>query len=485
MSYMAVHDVTRSLQRLIHSQISRDNSSAVVTLLPPGGQLPEALGVNLYLYRVAESPFFRDRPWPGDRTTPPSDRPALALQLFYVLTPLGTAPEQDRRDGDNAHTMLGLAMLTLHEHPILNDIHLPFPDFDADVELPDYLLNSYEQIKICLAPTGLDELSKIWSTINQPYRLSAVYEVSLVQLTPTPPPPAGGGIVTSTHLDVRTLDPAHLTGLTPPTGALARIADQLVRPNELRIDGSGLLFSGQTTVVQVGGRPATVKSVPAPTDTSIVVELPLDLDAGPEAAVTVTRFGRTSAPLTFTVRPWLSEIKPIRTALDPSQPADLTLNLKGVGFTTTPQKVLFELAGSVTPATMFQAGGTDTQAAVTIPAELANGAYSVRLVLDTAGSASNSRTLIVLPLIANVTPDLTPTADPQIAGEDVHELTVDGARLNGADVRLIVDGAIQQVGAQPESAGFVYSLKRKLSSGVHTVAVNVDGFTSRSVEVVV
>jgi hypothetical protein len=483
MSYLAVHDVTRALQRLIHSQLVRNNSSAVVTLLPPGEELPAALGVNLYLYRVAENSFFRNQPWPGDRTRPASDQPALALQLFYLLTPLGTAPEEGSLEGDNAHTMLGLAMLTLHEHPILNDVHLP--GFDADTELPDYLLNGFEQVKIYLAPTGLDELSKIWSTINQPYRLSAIYEVSLVQLTPTAAPPAGSGIVTYTNVDVRTLDPAHLTSLTPPTGALVRIAGGLVTPNELRIDGSGLLFPGATTVVRVGGRSVTVRSAPAPTPTTIVVALPTDLDAGPEAGVTVTRFGRTSAPLTLTVRPWLSELRPIRTALDPTQAADLRLNLKGVGL-TNPQAVRLEAAGSVTNVVAFEPGGTDVQTTVTLPAALANGEYSVRLVLnDVANSASNVRTLMVLPLISHVAVALVPPISPPVSGDDVHEMTVTGARLSGADVRLIIDGVVYQVRDQSAATSFVYRLGRQLSLGIHTIAVNVDGFTSRSVELVV
>jgi len=483
MSYLAVHDVTRALQRLIHSQLVRDNSGAVVTLLPPGKELPATIGVNLYLYRVAENSFFRNQPWPGDRTRPASDQPALALQLFYLLTPLCTTPEEGSLEGDNAHTMLGLAMLTLHEHPILNDVHLP--GFDADTELPDYLLNSFEQVKICLAPTGLDELSKIWSTINQPYRLSAIYEVSLVQLTPTAQPPAGGGIVTYTHVDVRTLDPAHLTSLTPSIGALVRITGGLVRPNELQIDGSGLLFPGATTVVRVGGRQVMIRSAPAPTSTTIVVELPIDLDAGPEADVAVTRFGRTSAPLIFTVRPWLSELTPIRTALDPTQATDLTLDLKGVGF-TNPQAVRFEAAESVTNVVAFEPGGTDAQATATIPMTLANGEYSVCLVLnDAANSGSNVRTLVVMPLISHVTVALIPASSPPISGDDVHELTVTGARLNGADVRLIIDGAVHQVGVQPAIASFVYRLGRQLRLGIHTIAVNVDGFTSRSVELVV
>jgi hypothetical protein len=483
MSYMAVHDVTRALQRLVHSQLVRGNPGAVVTLLPPGEELPAAIGINLYLFRVAESPFFRNQPWPGDRTTAASDQPAVALQLFYLLTPLGIRPDDNSLEGDDAHTMLGLAMLTLHAHPILNNVHLP--GFDADLELPEYLLNSYEQVKICLAQTGLDELSKIWSTINQPYRLSTIYEVSLVQLTSTAPPPAGSGIVTYTNVDVRTLDPAHLTSLTPSTGALVRIAGGLVTPNELRIDGSGLLLPGETTVLRVGGRPATIQSAPAPTHTSIVVALPTDLDAGPEAGVTVTRFGRTSASLTFTVRPWLSELRPMRTALDPTQVADLKLNLKGIGLTNL-QAVRFEAGGAVTTVAAFDPGGSDAQATVTIPAALTNGEYSVRLVLnDATNSASNARTLVVLPLISQVTVALIPASSPPGLGGDVHEMTVTGARLNGADVRLFIDGVVHQVGAQPAVASFVYRLGRQFSPGRHTIAVNVDGFTSRSVELVV
>jgi hypothetical protein len=213
MSYAAINDVTRGIRMLLHSQLVRVSSSAVVSLLPPGDALPQVSGVNLYLYRVTESPFTKNQPWPGDRMTRPSDRPALGLQLHYLLTPLGTQPtDASFSEGDDAHTMLGLAMLTLQEHPVLNDVHLPAlpasgglnetTGFDSDALLPDYLLNSYEKIKIMLAPAGIEELSKIWATINQPFRLSVAYEISLVEITPTTPPPVQGGIVLRTGLEL-------------------------------------------------------------------------------------------------------------------------------------------------------------------------------------------------------------------------------------------------------------------------------------------
>src|SRR5437868_4392764 len=101
MSFEAINQVTRGLRQLLASQLTKVSASAVVTLLPPGDTLPDVSGVNLYLYRVMESPFTRNRPWPGDRATAPSDQPALALQLSYLLTPLGTKPAPDTNVGDD------------------------------------------------------------------------------------------------------------------------------------------------------------------------------------------------------------------------------------------------------------------------------------------------------------------------------------------------------------------------------------------------
>src|SRR5438270_4695447 len=284
MSVAAVYEVTRAIRMLLHSQLISVSPGAVVTLLPPGDALPEVSGVNLYLYRVAESPFTKNQPWRGDRNTPPGSQPAVGLTLFYLLTPLGTKPDDASfQVGDNAHLMLGAAMLTLAENPNLNNVHLPA--FDADTVLQPFLQDSFEQIKITLMPTNIEELSKIWATINQPYRLSVAYEVSLVELTPTPPPPVSGGIVTSTGLVVITLDAPRLASLNPPRGPVARIAGAVVQPNALALDGFGFSFPGQAPAVQFGGQPVTVNSLPAPTDTSLTVTLPTALDAGPQEDV--------------------------------------------------------------------------------------------------------------------------------------------------------------------------------------------------------
>jgi hypothetical protein len=479
-SYESVHDVTKALQRLIHSQVKVASANAVVTLLPPGEELPDALGVNLYLYRVLENPATRNMPWRGDRGGgQPTQSPALGLQLYYLLTPLGSKPEDTSLDGDSAHTMLGLAMLALHENPVLNDAHLP--DFDADVELPASVLNSYEKLKVYLVPTDLDELSKIWSTINKPYRLSAVYEVSLVELTPTMPPPAGGGIVLFTGVDVRTLDPPHLTELVPSSGPLVEIVNGAVAARRVEIHGTGFAFPGVTPIVRVGGRLATIQAAPAATDTMLVVALATDVDAGPDANVAVARAGRTGAPLTYTIRPWLSESRPVRTALDPGLPADLRLTIRGVGL-ANPAEVRFDGPGGPTASSAFEAGATDSAFAVAIPTTLAAGTHQVRVVLSDAGaSASNPRELVVLPRIQGVAAAVVAGA----VAPSVHELTITGERLAGSDVRMAIDDVAYLVGSNGNAGQLVKTLGRQLDAGPHDVSVVVDGVRSRAVELLI
>jgi hypothetical protein len=487
MSFAAINEVTRGFRMLLHSQLVRVLPSAVVTLLPPGDKLPDSAGVNLYLYRVSESPFSRNQPWPGDRKTPKSNRPALGLQLYYILTPLASKLEDadsSFSEGDDAHTMLGMAMSTLQENPILNQTHLPAlpasgtlsatPGFDADTVLPDFLLNSFEQIKIMLVPTNLEELSKIWATINQPYRLSVAYEVSLVEIEPTLPPPVSGGIVTSIGLTVFPISPPLLTSLAPSVGALVHVdAGGTLHANSLLIQGSGFAMLGQSQAVTVGGQPAPVLTTPPPSPTNLTVSLPTSLDAGPQADVRVTLSGRTSAPLPFLVSPWLASILPVRTTL----PSGQKVTLKGSGFTSTPLGLRFEGTGAPAGTTPCDAGGTDNTASVTLPATLPNGVYQVRLVLgDVARSASNSRTVEVIPRLDSAVLSLLspPTA---------HTLTATGARLNGNDIRLQVDNEVFQAPPNTNPAQLVFTFGRLLTPGTHSLSVSIDGHASHSIDV--
>jgi len=495
MSSTVIKDVTRALQTLLLSQLSTISSSAQVSLLAPGIQMPTGLGVNLYLYRVLESPFTKNQPWPGDKLTAPAVTPALGLELSYLLTPFAPNPDPTSASGDDAHTMLGAAMMAFHENAVLNNTHIL--GFDADAVLPATVLNSFEQVKIRLATTSLEELSKIWATINQPYRLSVAYEVSLVEITPTPPPRVNGGIVLNTNVNVVQFHPPRVDALNPPVGALAQVSlSGAIAGNPLTITGAFFSFPGQTPAVQIGGQPVILNITPTPTDSSLTVTLPTSLDAGPNENVQVILNSLSGVPLTFTVSPWLTSIDPIRTALPgipgPSSPPTsppvtsppLTgpiLLLQGQGFTTNPQAVRFDGPGGTTNVTSFVGTVTNQQAAITIPTTLANGIYQVRLVLAAPGNnVSNARTLQVIPLISSVS-----VAVVTAAGNQVHQLTIQGARLNGTDVRVLIDGLSHQIPANTNASQLVLQLGRLLDPGPHTLSVVIDGSASHDFAITV
>ena len=463
-SNTAIKDVTRGLQMLLLSQLTTVSSAVQVSLLPPGEPMPSGLGVNLYLYRVMESVFTKNQP-------------ALGLELYYLLTPFSPAPEPSATNGDDAHTMLGAAMLAFHQYPVLNDVHIQ--GFDADTVLPPGILDSFEQIKIRLAITSLEELSKIWATINQPYRLSVAYEVSLVELVPTLPLPVSGSIVQSTGLSVFSWQAPRLEALSPTAGALAHVAGNAVVANTLTISGSGLSSPGQTPTALVGGQIASINTAPAPTDSSIAVTLPVNLDAGPNEDIEVAISGKSGAALTFTVSPWLSSLTPIRTALDTSAgPPAPTLLLNGIGFTTTAQGVRFDGHSGTMNVTAFVGVITDTKATITIPSNLQNGIYQVRIVLaGPDNNVSNARTLEVIPLLKSP----IGLAVTTVSGNQVHQLTLNGARLNGTDIRVLIDGIGYQANTNANTAQLIFTLGRLLDSGPHSIAIVVDGSRSHDV----
>lgn len=117
--------------------------------------------VNLYLYQVLENEFSKNQPW-LTRPTGELNYPPLALDLFYLLTPYAS-------DTLSAHQVLSHAMKVLYENSIVRGS-----------QLAESLRLSVEQLAIVLCPMQLEELTRIWNSLQTPYRLSVVYEVRIV-----------------------------------------------------------------------------------------------------------------------------------------------------------------------------------------------------------------------------------------------------------------------------------------------------------------
>jgi hypothetical protein len=101
---------------------------------------------------------------PGEQGHPP-----LALNLYYLLTAYG----KDNEDV-SAHQLLGRAMSILHDHPLLTkeEIH----DAMSASDLGDQI----DRVRITAQPISLEEISKLWTTFQTSYRISAAYQASVV-----------------------------------------------------------------------------------------------------------------------------------------------------------------------------------------------------------------------------------------------------------------------------------------------------------------
>lgn len=169
----ALGSVSRSLRTLLLNEMDV-TPTANVTLLAPDETASNTRRINLFLYQIAEHANFRNA---GPRLRPGTadvlEAPPLSLVLSYLMTAYAT---NDPATGNaESQAILGEAMRVFHEWPVVPR--------DA---LDDDLLDATEQLRIIQIPLDPESISRVWSTFESPYRLSAAYEVSVVQLSQSP-----------------------------------------------------------------------------------------------------------------------------------------------------------------------------------------------------------------------------------------------------------------------------------------------------------
>lgn len=164
----AIGMVGESLKTLLEEEMLV-STTVNVTLLAPDESGPSRR-INLFLYKVEENIFLKNKDWEVSSSDPNQIKPPpLSLNLFYLMTAYA---QNDTELGNvNAHEILGEAMRVMHENPFIPAEHLV-----------DGLSDTREQVKVIQNNIDLDEMSKVWSTFSEPFRLSVPYEVSVIQL---------------------------------------------------------------------------------------------------------------------------------------------------------------------------------------------------------------------------------------------------------------------------------------------------------------
>ncbi|QDT90451.1 DUF4255 domain-containing protein [Gimesia algae] len=165
----AIRAVTEKLAHLLSQVLS---NGIISTKTPDNIDGENQNPLNIFLYHIAVNGTWRnqDLPVSGQRGQP--RRPLLALNLYYLVS----VAEEKQLD---AYDILGRAMLFLHEQPVLTGF-----DYASGIR------NQRDPIRVTLQPLNLDELTKLWSGFQTPYRTSVAYEVGTVLIESVTPDPA-------------------------------------------------------------------------------------------------------------------------------------------------------------------------------------------------------------------------------------------------------------------------------------------------------
>jgi hypothetical protein len=263
---LAIASVTAILKDLLNDGLINRNVDSLfnfqVTAQPPDRISDASNGdpinrLNLFLYRVTPNTGWTNQRLPARSSSGEKiSNPFLALDLLYMLSAYAT-------DDLNAEVLLGFGMQSLHETPVLDRDAVraalgPAGPVSGSLLPPAFqtlspadLADQFEQIRITPFYVSMDEVSKLWTSLNTPLRMSALYQATVVLIE--------SQTSTRTALPVLTRA-AFVRQLHRPS--IARLLSQgpadprplqtrhIVHGDDLVLEGSGL--RGEITRVAIG-----------------------------------------------------------------------------------------------------------------------------------------------------------------------------------------------------------------------------------------
>jgi hypothetical protein len=168
-SYMVLAAVSNALRRILWEDFDDDtvirpivgSESAIVFDNPTETARDSANRLSLWLYQVTENEHLKNQPPPrsnghGSRRVTP-----MAVNLYYLITPFATS-------GQANHLLLGKAMQVLYDNAI---IRLQEPADEVA-----------EELRVIFCRLSLEELTRIWEALQEPYRLSVCYQVRVMRI---------------------------------------------------------------------------------------------------------------------------------------------------------------------------------------------------------------------------------------------------------------------------------------------------------------
>ena len=167
--YLAVNMVSRALRRILVAAYEADpmvnslvgGEDGVVFSNPTETARNPAKHLSLWLYRITENEFMKNIPAPVEQDRHSRRISPLALDLSYLVTPFTNS-------GENDQVLLGKTMQVLHDN--------------GSVYIRDRLNDVVDEVRVVFCRLPLEEVTRIWEALQEPYRLSVCYLVRVIRV---------------------------------------------------------------------------------------------------------------------------------------------------------------------------------------------------------------------------------------------------------------------------------------------------------------
>lgn len=174
--YTALRATSNTLSRFVQQRLENDPILAAFFDAGSGGSMRVTLntpkemsgdqveGLSVWLYRVArDEDALNALPL---RVAPNLLRlPPLPLRLHYLMTPI------TRQNPDTEQVILGKVLQTFYDHPLLRG-----------ADLQDELSGTEVELSVRLESLSLEEITRVWESLEGSYQLSVSYEVGVVPI---------------------------------------------------------------------------------------------------------------------------------------------------------------------------------------------------------------------------------------------------------------------------------------------------------------
>lgn len=169
-SALALNVISGALRHLLYRGLAAQeptrslvgpNEQVVTFSNPKQAAGDPSIRLSLWLYEITENEFMKNaapvRGDSDDRSAPTT----LALNLYYLLTPFSQTSESDL-------LLLGKSLQVMYDNAVAY-----VRSVEDDVA---------EELRIILCRLSLDEITRIWEALQEPYRLSVCYQVRVVRV---------------------------------------------------------------------------------------------------------------------------------------------------------------------------------------------------------------------------------------------------------------------------------------------------------------